>query len=357
MFVPERSARSLAIFDLESRRVLPERLKRIGATDAASLAFSPDLERGYVLSSDGKLSEFELATLRVTRSLRLEANARELTLSRDGTTLALADHDGRMLVLVDIRTLSVQARIPTADATVVRILALPEQFACVLAGPARVWLLERRPADAAFTVISMLNAPEDPRDALLTGDDHQLLLAHGPDFSRLSVLELARHEAGFRRLELEPARSQERPTDATQSATWAWVAGKLFVTQPRSKRLAVLDPGRLRRIASLALPGTPGSLAHSPSGRELWLTLDEAGARSRVQVIDAHTLALGRSFELPARVAHISFASYGPFALASAERDDEILLIHTRSHALLARESLRAPARAQGPWRALRAEL
>jgi hypothetical protein len=93
---------------------------------------------------------------------------------------------------------------------------------------------------------------------------------------------------------------------------------RLFVSLPKTKRLAVVDTVSFKLLAELEVSGTPGVVALQPDQHYLWVAwVDEAGQQGGVDVFDTQTNKKVSHFELGAGTHHIAFAAGDKYAFVT----------------------------------------
>lgn len=364
VFVVERASESLAVYDLDERRVLPRRITGLGDLRHATMIFTPDLRHGFLATRGGRVSRIDLESLERDGEIPSSQSSIDNAISQDGRFVATAEYAPGGVTILDARTLAVlarhDARFRRGDETLpsraTGIVDAPgNRFVCVLMEGAEIWVIDA--SKPGFPIEHRIATPEAmPYDAMITPDGRYYVVGH-LESPRVSVLDLLRPEAGVRQVSLEdPARSydQATPVKLPHMASWAVAGSRVFVPLVGEKRLAVLDRESFRFVGSVPLRGHPVYAVRSPTEREVWVSFSGEQDDAFVQVVDAARLEVTDTIRVGRRIYHMDFTPRGSHVLVSANGDDKLYLVNAATRAIEDVEELRSPSGIFGPWRAFR---
>ncbi len=92
VFVVERSSESLAVYDLATRELLPNRISGLGDLRHATMIFSPDLRYAYLATRSGQVSQIDLQKLELVGEVFTSKNSIDNAISQDGRYIATAEY-------------------------------------------------------------------------------------------------------------------------------------------------------------------------------------------------------------------------------------------------------------------------
>jgi protein NirF len=353
VFVVERETRSLAVYDLARREVLPRRIEGFGDLRHAVMTFSRDLRWGYVATRSGKLSRIDLERLERAGDVEVSRNSIDIAVSQDGRWIATAEYAPGGVTILDADTLEVAARVP-APARVTGIVDAPgNRFVCVVIETGEIWVIDA--SKPGFPVEHRIRAASgEPYDAMITPDGRFYVVGH-LHTDHVSLLDLEHPEHGARTVLLGDAGElyeRDTPAKLPHLASWAVAQGRVFVPLVGEERLAVLDRHTWTYQGSVPLRGHPVYAVRSPSEREVWVSFSGEEDDRFIQVIDTATLAVKRTIEVGRRIYHMDFTPRGSHLVASANKDDRLVLVDATTYEIIDVEPLRSPSGVFGPWRA-----
>lgn len=356
VLVVERNSGSLAVYDYAERRLLPNRITGLGDLQHATITFSPDLRYGFLATRSGKLVRIDLRTLRADGEVVTSSNSIDNAVSHDGKTIAVAEYIPGGVTLVDSSTLRIKKRINADNSRVTGMVDAPgNKFVCVLIEKSEIWILDPTRDDP---IERRIPAGEGmPYDAMITADGRYYLVGKlGTD--RVAVLDLVRPEAGVKEVTLRdpmtPPADKGSPKKLPHMASWAVAGNHVFVPTVGEKRIAVLDRTNFSYLRSVPVRGHPVYVVRSPTEREVWVTFSGDGDDAWIDVVDTETLEVIRSMRVGRRIYHLDFTPRGSHALATANADDELVLIDATRYQVVDREKLASPSGIFGAWRAFR---
>jgi len=364
VFVVEREAGSLAVYDYVERRLLPERITGLGDLRHATMIFSPDLRYGYLATRGGQVSRIDLETLERAGVVFTSENSIDNAIGRDGRFIATAEYVPGGVTITDARTLEVVARHPATyehegrslPSRVTGIVDAPgDRFVCVLIEGAEIWIIDASKPD--FPIEHRIPTPQgNAYDAMITPDGRYYVVGHMSS-DRVSVLDLTQPEAGVREVSLrDPTASYERdtPVKLPHLASWAVAGRSIFVPLVGEKRLAVLDRESWEFVRSIPLRGHPVYAVRSPTEREVWVSFSGEEDDAYVQVIDTDRLAVTATLRVGRRIYHMDFTPRASHVLISANADEKLFLVDATTHQIEDVVELHSPSGVFGVWRAFR---
>ncbi len=364
VFVVEREREALAVYDLDSRRLLPQRIEGLGNMRHAVMAFSPDLRFGYVATRKGKLSRIDLETLEKAGEVQVSENSIDIAITQDGRFIATAEYIPGGVTLLDAKTLKVAAKLPAnierggkkTDSRVTGIVDAPgNRLVCVLIEGAEIWVIDA--SKAAPSIEHRIKTSTDmPYDAMITPNGRHYVVGHMGS-KHVSVLDVAHPERGVREVSLEdPSANTKRstPVKLPHMASWAVARSRVFVPLVGEARLVVLRENDFTFERSVKLRGHPVYTVASPTGAELWVSFSGEADDAFIQVIDTETLEPKKEIRVGKRIYHMDFLPRGSHVLVSANRDNKLALVDARHYQVVDEETLPSPSGVFGAWRAFR---
>ncbi len=362
VFVVERASGALAVYDLEQRALLPERITGLGDLSHATMTFTPDLRSGFLATRGGKVTRIDLEKAQAAGEVLTSQNSIDNAISQDGRFLAVAEYAPGGVTILDARDLRVRKKHAatferdgrTLHSRATGIVDAPgNRFVCVLMEAAEIWVIDASKPE--FPIERRIPAPQAmPYDAMITPDGRHYLVGH-LDSPRVSVLDLAHPEAGVSVVDFaDPSFPRGAPVKLPHMASWAVAGDRVFVPLVGEKRLAVLDRRTLAFQRSLPVRGHPVYAVRSPTEREVWVSFSGEEDDAFVQVIDVESLAVVDTLRLGGRIYHMDFTPRGSHVLVSANRDNKLLLVNAATRQVEDVEELASPSGIFGVWRAFR---
>ena len=370
VFVVERNSETLAVYDLDLRRVV-HRVSGLGNLQHATMTFSRDLRYGFVSGRSGQLTRIDLATLERAGEVQTSKNSIDIAISQDGRYVATAEYVPGGVTILDAKTLEVVRRIQATpqetgglsrgyqlDDPNIRVTGIVDapgnRFVCTLIETGEIWVIDASRPD--FPVERRVPVgPGEPYDAMITPDGRTYVVGLR-DTDEVVTLDLRDPQRGTRRVSLrEPGRSYGwggPPVKLPHLASWAVARNRVFVPLVGEKRLAVLDRDTWQFVRSIPLRGNPVYAVRSPSEREVWVSFSGEDDDAFVQIIDVDTLEITRTLRIGGRIYHMDFTPRGSHVLVTANRDDKLVLVNALTGAIEDEEPIRSPSGVFGVWRA-----
>jgi protein NirF len=362
VFVVERAAGSLAVYDLDRRELLPGRIAGLGDLSHATMTFTPDLRSGFLATRGGEVTRIDLEKVEAAGEVLTSRNSIDNAISQDGRYLAVAEYAPGGVTILDARDLRVLKKHAatverdgrTLESRATGIVDAPgNRFVCVLIEAAEIWLIDASKPD--LPIERRIRTPEAmPYDAMITPDGRYYLVGH-LESPRVSVLDLTRPEAGVRVVAFaDPSFERGAPAKLPHMASWAVAGDHVFVPLVGEKRLAVLDRATLAFQRSLPVRGHPVYAVRSPTEREVWVSFSGEEDDAFVQIVDVESLAVTDTIRLGGRIYHMDFTPRGSHLLVTANRDNKLLLVNAITREIEDVEELASPSGIFGAWRAFR---
>ncbi len=364
VFVVEREKEALAVYDLSSRKLLPQRLEGLGNMRHAVMAFSPDLRWGYVATRKGKLSRIDLETLKKAGEAQVSENSIDIAITQDGRYVATAEYIPGGVTLLDAQSLKVVSRLPAnierngkkTDSRVTGIVDAPgNRLVCVLIEGAEIWIIDAS-GEKPSIEHRIKTSTDMPYDAMITPNGRHYVVGHMGS-KHVSVLDVQHPEKGVREISLEdPGAGTKRttPVKLPHMASWAVARSRVFVPLVGEARLVVLNEEDFSFERSVKLRGHPVYSVASPTGSEVWVSFSGEADDAFIQVIDAETLEPKKEIRVGKRIYHMDFLPRGSHVLVSANRDNKIALVDARRYEIVDEEQVPSPSGVFGAWRAFR---
>jgi protein NirF len=364
VYVVERETSSLAVYDLQERRLLPQRIEGLGNMRHATMVFTPDLQNAYLATRNGQVSRIDLEQIKKTGEVFTSQNSIDNAISQDGRWYAVAEYVPGGLSILDAKTMKLAKRHAASwmegqaerHSRVTGIVDAPgNRFVCVLIEKGEIWIVDASKPD--FLIEHRIKTKEaQPYDAMITPDGRYYVVVHllSP---KASVLDLRNPEKGVREISLRPKGVKDDadiPVKLPHVASWSVSGDHCFVPLVGEDRLAVLDRNSWQTVGSIPLRGHPVYSVGSPDGREVWVSFSGEEDDAWIQVVDTEKLEVVDEFEVGKRIYHFDFTPRGSHVLVSANGANKLFLVDAASREIVDSEELRSPSGVFGPWRAFK---
>lgn len=331
--------------------------------------FSPDGRFVYFMSRDGWVSKFDLYRLRLVAEIRAGINSRNIAISGDGRTLAVANYLPHTLVILDAGDLAPIKVIPAADrqdkatsrVSAVYQAARRESFIVALKDVAEVWevfygarpppvyeglahnyqpdMVEGVAQKGPFPVRRI--AVDQPLDDFFFDADYRHLVGSARDGGKTVVVNL---DVGG------PIAALDLPgLPHLGSGITFMHDGRPVMATPHLKEgaVSVIDMKSWRVIKRIATPGPGFFLRGHENSPYIWVDSFLSAAKDSLHVIDTRTLEVVRTLrpEPGKTAAHIEFTRDGRYALASVwEQDGAVVVYDAASFEIVKRIAMRKPS-------------
>jgi protein NirF len=364
VYVVERDSGSLAVYDFMQRRLFPSQITNLGNLNHATMIFTPDLRYGFLATRSGKISRIDLTTMQLAGEVTASQSSIDNAVSHDGRYIATAEYAPGGVTIIDAQRLEILKRLPGSferhgqqlTSRVTGMVDAPgNRFVCVLMEGAEIWIIDASQAD--FPIEYRIPTPDpSPYDAMITPDGRYYVVGH-LGVAKVSVLDLLHPDKGVRSISLvDPERRFEAsaPAKLPHMASWAVVGNRVFMPLVGEKRLGVIDRTTWQFEHSIPLLGHPVYAVGSPTGREIWVSFSGEEHDAFIQVIDTTSLAPKHTLKVGRRIYHMDFTPRGSHVLASANRDNKLVLINAHTYAIEDQQEVTSPSGIFGVWRAFR---
>ena len=108
-------------------------------------------------------------------------------------------------------------------------------------------------------------------------------------------------------------------------------------------RLPVYKLGSFELIKSITLAGMPMFAMGSPDGRHVWVNFSGENHRL-VQVIDAATLEVVKTFEIGDRVFNMEFSPKGAYVYISSYKENKVVVIDANKLKIIKKFDVNGPS-------------
>ena len=364
VFVVQREAGSLAVYDFAAREMVPAQIEGLGNLRHATMTFSPDLRYGYLATRNGQLTRIDLHTLETAGTVFTSENSIDIAISQDGRFIATAEYLPGGVTILDAQTMEVVHRLDgsfeengqTRNSRMTGIVDAPgNRFVAVGIESAQIVVIDA--SDPEFPVEHRIDAvAPEPYDAMITPDGRYYLVGHIEN-DAVSLVDLLHPELGARPVALFDPTVEvdaEAPVKLPHMASWAFAQGRIFVPLVGEARLAVINPQTWQLEESIPLLGNPVYAVRAPTEREIWVSFSGEEHDAFVQIIDVESRAVVDTIEVGGRIYHMDFTPRGGYVLVSANRDNTLALINAETREIEDRQTIESPSGIFGVWRAFR---
>jgi len=313
--------------------------------------FSPDGRFVYFASRDGWITKYDLWGLAKVAEVRAGLNTRNIAISGDGDTLAVANTLPRQLVMLDAGDLSLLKVIPAkgrhGEASRVSAVyqARPRgSFIAALKDIAEVWeipygknpepvtglvhshekgMKEAIPAEAGRFPIRRI-ALEQPLDDFFFGPGYRVLIGADRKGGRAKVVHL---DVG-REIATLPLKGLPH---LGSGISWTRRGRPVMATPHLGQgRVSVIDMQAWQVVETIETLGPGFFLRSHPASRYAWVDIFFGPHRDKVHVIDKQSLEIVKTLRpAPGKTAaHVAFTHDGAHALLSIWDDDGAIVVY-----------------------------
>ncbi len=151
VYIVERETGSLAVYDLQERKLLPQRIEGLGNMRHATMIFTPDLKNAYLATRSGQVSRIDLETIKKTGEVFTSQNSIDNAISQDGRWIAVAEYVPGGLTILDSSSMEVVKKHEAFfekdgerwPSRVTGVVDAPgNRFICVLIEKAEIWIVD-----------------------------------------------------------------------------------------------------------------------------------------------------------------------------------------------------------------------
>lgn len=306
--------------------------------------FSPDGRFVYFMSRDGWVEKYDIWSLQKIGEVRAGVNARNIALSADGRTIAVANYLPKTLVLLNADDLSLIRIFEAGD-----IAGKPSRVSAVY---------QAKPRDSF--VVALKDAPEIWEIPTKGGDFLLRRIAIDEplddfffDPSYKHVFGSAREGASSKVYDLDSGAQVAALTlpglpHLGSGISFAWRGRPVMMTPHlKSGQLSVVAMDDWSQIGAIATAG-PGFFVRSQENSPYaWTDSMMSKAKDTMTIIDKRTLSVARTITpSPGRTAaHVEFDRYGKKVLVSVWEDPgELVVYDAETFAELKRLPMRKPS-------------
>jgi YVTN family beta-propeller protein len=320
LLVTEREARSIAVFDGDTHRLLGH----IAASYRAhGYAFDPTSDRWvYNVGRDGWLFRIDLYTLQAVARVRVGLDSRGLAISDDGRYVIVGNYIPASAVILDARTLEPLQVIHTdgtdPDGNFVRSrVAITSDVAPSLVGPyfliglkeaGQVWRIDYSQPD--FPIERVENVGRILHDGFLSPDNTRFYIASQKD-NWMAVIDVA----SMTLVERIPTGKTPHPGSG---ATWE-VNGTVYgaTVHGGEGKVTIWDLSNNQIVAEIPTDGPGLFIRAHPENPYIWADSVFAEQPNRIYIIDKQTFELVHVIEEGIQTLHPEFTADGRYVYVS----------------------------------------
>lgn len=320
LLVTEREARSIAVFDGDTHRLLGH----IAASYRAhGYAFDPTSDRwAYNVGRDGWLFKIDLYTLQAVARVRVGLDSRGLAISDDGRYVIVGNYIPATAVILDAQTLEPLQVIHTdgtdPDGNFVRSrVAITSDVAPSLVGPyfliglkeaGQVWRIDYSQPD--FPIARVENVGHILHDGFLSPDNTRFYVASQKD-NWMAVIDVA----SMTLVERIPTGKTPHPGSG---ATWE-VNGTVYgaTVHAGEGKVTIWDLSNNQIVAEIPTGGPGLFIRAHPENPYIWADSVFAEQPNRIYIIDRQTFELVHVIEEGIQTLHPEFTADGRYVYVS----------------------------------------
>lgn len=313
--------------------------------------FSPDGRFVYFASRDGWITKYDLWGLTKVAEVRAGLNTRNIAISGDGETIAVANYLPRHLVMLDAGDLSLIKVIPAEGmhGTPSRVSAVYQarprgSFIAALKDIPELWeipygkdpkatygfvhshekgMKEAIPAERERFPIRRIELKQ-PLDDFFFGPDYDVLIGADRAGGNAKVVHLVVGQT-IAGLPLEGL------PHLGSGISWRY-QGRTVMATPhlRDAKVSVIDMTSYEAIASIDTLGPGFFMRSHPNTDYAWVDVFFGPHKDKLHVIDKRTLEIVETLQPePGRTAaHVEFTHDGRYALVSIWEDDGAIVVY-----------------------------
>ena len=306
--------------------------------------FSPDGRFVYFMSRDGWVEKYDIWSLQKIGEVRAGVNARNIALSSDGKTIAVANYLPKSLVLLNADDLSLIRIYEAADAkgNASRVSAVyqakpRDSFVVALKDAAEIWEIPTKGGDFPIKRV----ATDEPLDDFFFDPSYAHVFGSGREGASSKVYNL---DTGAQ----VKAMALPGLPHLGSGISFGWQGRPVMVT-PHLKGgiLSVIGMDDWSLIKTIETPG-PGFFVRSHENSPFaWTDSMMSKAKDTMSILDKRSLAIARTITpSPGKTAaHVEFDRYGKKVLVSVWEDPgELVVYDAESFAELKRIPMRKPS-------------
>ncbi len=296
--------------------------------------FSPDGRYVYFQSRDGWITKFDLYTFEILAEVRAGINARNIAISEDGATLAVANYLPHNLVLLSAQDLRVEKIIPAVsmDGVSSRVSAVYQargrkSFIAALKDAPELWEISTDTgaveAGKQLFALRRVRLPA-PLDDFFFDQSYRHLLGASRSIKGAVVIDVDTGEVVAR----PPLPGLPH---LGSGITWTWKGRPVMATPHLSEgAVSVIAMDDWSIVKTIRTDG-PGFFIRSHEKTPYaWADVFFGLHKDEMHIIDKRTLEIVKTLRpAPGKtVAHVEFDRYGRHALVSIWEKDGALIVY-----------------------------
>ncbi len=296
--------------------------------------FSPDGRYVYFQSRDGWITKFDLYTFKILAEVRAGINARNIAISEDGATLAVANYLPHNLVLLSAQDLHVEKIIPAVsmDGISSRVSAVYQargrkSFIAALKDAPELWEIstDAKATEAGRKLFALrrVRLPA-PLDDFFFDQSYRHLLGASRSIKGAVVIDVDTGEVVAR----PPLPGLPH---LGSGITWTWNGRPVMATPHLSEgAISVIAMDDWSIVKKIRTDG-PGFFIRSHENTPYaWADVFFGPHRDEMHIIDKRTLKIVKTLRpAPGKtVAHVEFDRYGRHALVSVWEKDGAVIVY-----------------------------
>ncbi len=313
--------------------------------------FSPDGRFVFFASRDGWITKFDLYTLEILAEVRAGINTRNLAISADGATIAVANYLPHTLVLLNAEDLAVDKvfEAKSADGTSSRISAVYQapkrnSFIAAMKDVPEIWEISTDLAagnsDAGMFARRRINIAE-PLDDFFFNQSYSRLIGSSRDGKRAVVINMDNGKV------VSHIALPGLP-HLGSGITFDYMGKRVMATQHlREGKISIIDMSNWKVIKTITTKGPGFFMRSHENSPYIWAGVFFGPNRDLVHILDKKTLNIVKTLRpVPGKTAaHVEFDKTGEHALLSIwEMDGAIIVYDARTLKEVKRLKLVRPA-------------
>lgn len=338
--VIEREAGAVRIVNTTQMKQLAK-IDGLGDLSHASVVFSRDERYAYVFGRDGGLTKIDLLEDKIAKRIIQGGNSIGGAISQDGKWIGVSNYQPPGIKFFSAETLALVADIPAIDAegklskTVGLVDAPNQSFVVSLFESGEIWVIDfnnpQKPGVQRFTGIG-----KQPYDALISPDGRYYIAGLFGE-KGLALLDLWHSERGIKRILENYGKDDELlPVyKMPHFEGWAMTPDYVFVPAVGQHEVLVLDRN-WQLIKTISVIGQPVFVMARPDGRQIWVNF-ALPDQDQIQVIDADSLAVMRTFSAGKAALHFEFTPRGEQVWIALRDDNQVAIYDTQTLTEIAR--------------------
>ena len=338
--VIEREAGAVRIVNTTQMKQLAK-IDGLGDLSHASVVFSRDERYAYVFGRDGGLTKIDLLEDKIAKRIIQGGNSIGGAISQDGKWIGVSNYQPPGIKFFSAETLALVADIPAIDAegklskTVGLVDAPNQSFVVSLFESGEIWVIDfnnpQKPYVQRFTGIG-----KQPYDALISPDGRYYIAGLFGE-KGLALLDLWHSERGIKRILENYGKDDELlPVyKMPHFEGWAMTPDYMFVPAVGQHEVLVLDRN-WQLIKTISVIGQPVFVMARPDGRQIWVNF-ALPDQDQIQVIDADSLAVMRTFSAGKAALHFEFTPRGEQVWIALRDDNQVAIYDTQTLTEIAR--------------------